>query len=69
MKKLAIMLLAILILIAGCDVQDQDLANLLMVGAAVALGASAIPSDDSGDWWDENDEHLEWLIWPVSEFL
>jgi hypothetical protein len=69
MKKLAILLLAILIFIAGCDAQTQDLVNLVVLGTALAIGASAIPSDDSGDWWDENDEHLEWLIWPVSEFL
>ena len=69
MRKLMIIVVVFSVLIAGCEVQDRDLANLLIVGTAIALGASATTQDDSGDWWDEHDEHLEWLIWPVSEVL
>lgn len=58
MKSKLVILLLSLLFVSGCDIPWGAIGNV--VGVSSGGGES---------WWDKNDEHWEWMIWPVNEFF
>jgi len=62
MKKriIGILLFFGLITAMGCDEIDD-----IIIFATDDWGYISYEIDDHQSWWDRNDEHWEWAIWPL----
>lgn len=56
--KTYLKLLLLLLLLLQVNCVPTDLFN-----TALAWGTNGFDDPDD-DWWEENNEHLEWLWWP-----
>jgi len=67
-KTTAILPLASLILLTGCDVSWQQVtAAVAVVARQPAFAILALnDNNDHESWWDNNDEHFDWAWWPFN---
>jgi hypothetical protein len=63
---------ALLLGLLGCDIPWRGVASALAgagYGDISYIAASVEFEDDNESWWKKNDEHLEWMIWPINELF
>ncbi len=68
-KRSSLLLAAVMVLMAGCDVPWQTLGAVAAVASgepALALAVASLDNDANDSWWDRNDEHLDWQFFPFN---
>lgn len=63
--------LLLLLLVSGCDIPWGTIAdNVYYDGSTLYVFVPEHGENDGDDsWWEENDEHLDWMLWPANQLF